>query len=370
MLIDELLLKEPFGFGEREKSDLFRAAMQESLSFHYEQCAPYRKFLDSQSFSPHAMNDVADIPPLSVSVFKDIELLSVPRDTIRAVVYSSATSSGKPSAIFLDERTIRLQQHALRAIMKDFIGAERMRFIVFDSENEARRGGTSTSSRSSAIRGFIPFANSMHFVLDDSLAFDISLFEKALAGAGPKEKICVLGFTWLLFKSQEDIRSDSSLIRNVQNALAPFRGVQRILHLGGWKKLAQRAVDKSAFNERVGTLLGTTPNRIIDIYGMVEQLGTIYPDCPYGYKHVPLFSDVIMRDMDTLKPLQEKQEGFIELLTPLPHSYPGIALISEDVGELAGIDNCPCGRKGKYFLFKRRLDTAPLKGCGDVLSPV
>jgi hypothetical protein len=49
----------------------------------------------------------------------------------------------------------------------------------------------------------------------------------------------------------------------------------------------------------------------------------------------------------------------------LPDSYPGMSILTEDVGEILGVDDCPCGRKGKYFVFRSRLEKSESRGCGD-----
>jgi hypothetical protein len=101
---------------------------------------------------------------------------------------------------------------------------------------------------------------------------------------------------------------------------------------------------------------------------MTEQLGTIYPDCDAGYKHVPIYSEIMIRNTDTLEIEDVGKSGFIQLLSPIPHSYPGISLLSDDIGKIIGIDNCPCGRKGKYFQFEKRAEQADIKGCGDTID--
>ena len=114
--------------------------------------------------------------------------------------------------------------------------------------------------------------------------------------------------------------------------------------------------------------VNTNPENIIDLYGMTEQLGIVYPDCEYGYKHVPVYSEVLIRDINDQKSLPIGHSGFIEVISPLPNSYPGIALLTDDIGELVGEDDCKCGRKGKYFIFKKRSELADPKGCGDTLE--
>ena len=45
-----------------------------------------------------------------------------------------------------------------------------------------------------------------------------------------------------------------------------------------------------------------------------------------------------------------------------------ISLLSDDIGKILGVDDCPCGRKGKYFRFEKRTEKADIKGCGDTID--
>ena len=103
-------------------------------------------------------------------------------------------------------------------------------------------------------------------------------------------------------------------------------------------------------------------------YGMVEQTGSIFMECEHGYFHSSSFSDVIIRDPVDYSLLKEKSQGLIQLLSVIPHSYPGHSLLSEDLGEYLGVDDCACGRKGKYFKVHGRLKSAEIRGCSDTYS--
>lgn len=59
------------------------------------------------------------------------------------------------------------------------------------------------------------------------------------------------------------------------------------------------------------------------------------------------------------------EKGFIEVVSAIPESYPGHCLLTEDMGEILGEDDCPCGRKGKYFRIEGRLKNAEIRGCSD-----
>jgi hypothetical protein len=52
----------------------------------------------------------------------------------------------------------------------------------------------------------------------------------------------------------------------------------------------------------------------------------------------------------------------------LPHSYPGQALLTEDQGAVIGIDDCGCGRRGRYFRFSKRVERVAIRGCGDTFG--
>jgi len=101
---------------------------------------------------------------------------------------------------------------------------------------------------------------------------------------------------------------------------------------------------------------------------MVEQVGVIFPDCEEGRKHVPDFAEVIIRNPLTMEEERDGDPGLIEIMSILPNSYPGEAILTEDQGRIIGIDDCSCGRKGKSFEFLSRVEKAELRGCGDTFA--
>jgi hypothetical protein len=69
-----------------------------------------------------------------------------------------------------------------------------------------------------------------------------------------------------------------------------------------------------------------------------------------------------------VQPVDIGETGIIEVVSVLPTSYPGHALLTEDQGVLLGVDDCPCGRRGKYFQFTSRIERAEIRGCGDTFA--
>lgn len=170
----------------------------------------------------------------------------------------------------------------------------------------------------------------------------------------------VYGFTYIIWsKFVKELKK-----RNISLSLPKMK----LLHSGGWKKLVSESVGKEEFNGRTAEVFGTEEKNILDFYGMVEQLGVVFVDCEYGYKHIPDFADVIIRDFNTLKEVEIGQSGIIEVMSILGSSYPSQGILTEDVGEFMGIDDCRCGRRGKYFKFKSRMEKTEIRGCGDTFA--
>ena len=102
------------------------------------------------------------------------------------------------------------------------------------------------------------------------------------------------------------------------------------------------------------------------IYGMVESVGIIYPDCPAGNKHVPGFGEVIVRTPLTLEPVAARGQGFVQVCSVLPTSFPGHLLLTEDRAKVIAYDGCACGRRGISFRFAGRIPKTELRGCGNL----
>ena len=354
--IESLFEIKPYSLDQKEKDEMFAKAMNEAIRYHYDRSEEFRKICDNRNFVPGETTSVESIPFLPVSLFKTFQLRSVPASEIIKTIYSSATTSNSPSTIFLDDITSKRQTKALISIMKDFL-INKKNFLIIDQQTDLNNS-REVKSRESAIRGFFPFMESMNFCLDSNLKFDLSKIYEL-----PTENCCIMGFTWLLY---------TTIIENENNDLLRefFRKIKNpvIIHIGGWKKLGDKKISKDEFNKKISEFFNCKKENIMDIYGMTEQLGTIYPDCNQGNKHVSVFSEIFIRNTNTLEIEEMGKSGFIQLVSPIPKSYPGISLLSDDIGKIIGVDDCPCGRKGKYFRFVKRTEKADIKGCGDTID--
>ena len=136
-----------------------------------------------------------------------------------------------------------------------------------------------------------------------------------------------------------------------------------MIHGGGWKKLQAQAVSMEDFKKGIQEV--SEIKQVYDYYGMAEQTGCIYLECEYGHLHASTYSDILIRNMQDFSVCEIGTEGTIQVLSPMARSYPGHSILTEDQGILLGIDDCPCGKKGKYFKVTGRMQHAEVRGCSD-----
>ncbi len=360
--ITALIAGDQFSSKQADKDHDLLAILRPLCEQMAEACPPYARFLARLGGSPADWTRVADVPPLPVTMFKRFALSAVAPERVVRELHSSSTTGQKPSRIFIDKTTAFRQSRALVSILKDVLGGRRRPYLVVDVE-EAAAAGDVLTARGAAIRGIGSFASSTTYALrsadNGDLMPDWDAIEAFFQLHGDKP-ILVFGFTFIVW---------SRFVRAAEARGARFDAPEAVLlHSGGWKKLEADAVSKPVFNERVSDVLGMNSGAVLDFYGMVEQVGTVFVDCVAGNKHAPAFADVVIRRPHTLEPVAPGETGIIEVVSVLPTSYPGQALLTEDQGTLVGVDDCPCGRSGQYFRFTRRVERVAVRGCGDTFA--
>ena len=77
---------------------------------------------------------------------------------------------------------------------------------------------------------------------------------------------------------------------------------------------------------------------------------------------------MIIRDETDWKPSATGAPGVVEVVSLLPRSYPGHAILTEDLGVIDGVDDCRCGRMGRRFHILGRVPKAEIRGCSDTLA--
>lgn len=358
MSLEELLEIAPYSLDKEQKHAMLDEYLLDLTKYHYEHSEAYRTMLDGTGIDLSKIQHYEDLPYLPVSLFKDLTLRSVSDDEVVKTMTSSGTTGQRVSKIFLDRETSANQTKTLTKIVASLLGNKRVPMIILDSSNVVK-DRSMFSARGAGILGFSMFGSKRIYALDENMELDVEGL-KAFLEEHQGETIFLFGFTFMIWQHFYQKLKESGYRPDLS------KGV--LIHGGGWKKLIAESVSSSQFKQCLNDVCGIPVGNIHDYYGMVEQTGTIYIECEHGHLHASNFSDVIVRNPHDFSVAKQGETGVIEVLSVLPKSYPGHVLLTEDEGCILGEDDCPCGRKGKYFRINGRLKNAEIRGCSDTYA--
>ena len=350
--INKIIATLPYSLSKKKKSVLFNVALRSLTDHHYQHCSEYKSILDALKYQQGATHSYDQFPFLPVRLFKEYKLLSINKEKIFKTMNSSGTTGQNVSKIYLDKENASLQTKVLTKIVSTVLGNKRLPMLIVDSKSTVKDRNLFTA-RGAGIIGFSIFGKDITYALNENLELNIEQVKDFFI-RHKNDKIFIFGFTYIVWKY---------FVKEIFNKNYKIPQIDGILiHGGGWKKLADEAVDNIQFKKSVYDACGI--NNVINYYGMVEQTGSIFLECSEGYLHCSIFSDIIIRRNDfSICDLNEI--GLVQLISLLPTSYPGHNIISEDLGKIVGIDDCKCGKLGKYFVIHGRAERAEIRGCSD-----
>lgn len=358
--IETLLARSPFAPDDRDRDTLFARAMREAFAHHLATNSAFRALCEDAGLSSDAWPDsVADYPYVPAALFKHPRLTRGAAPT--ALRLRSSGTGGAASEIAVCPVTARRQAKASAKVIAAYLGATRRPFLVLDTP-PVPQGDGPLAARSAATRGFLPFASTVEYLAvpgTDPPAVDLPKLQDALERcARGDEPVGVYGPTYALYRAA---------IAPLLAAGTPVRlpAGSKVAHLGGWKRLGDERVDRATFVRDAALAFGVTSDDIVDFYGFTEQMGLVYGSTGGGPRVTPCYAELIVRDPDTLLPVPDGATGLVQILTPVPHSYPGISVLTDDVGRVVGRGVDAQGRRGTWFEIDGRAPRAEPRGCGD-----
>lgn len=351
--LSEWLRRDPFTVTAAEKGRALTRTLTELTEWHVANCPRYATLLRVLGFPTEDYRDVGDIPFIPARLFKEFDLLSIDRSDVFKTMTSSGTSGQQVSRIFLNRETASNQTRILSKIVGSILGKKRVPMLVVDSPGTLK-DRLQFSARGAGILGFSMFGTDVTYALNDDMSLNLPEVS-AFLDRHRDQDIFVFGFTFVIWQHFVQALAETNSVLDMPRAI--------LLHGGGWKKLQESAVSGSVFRSELKRVANI--GVVHDYYGMVEQTGSIFLECGHGHLHAPAYADVVIRDMETFEPRAVGQQGVVEVLSVIPGSYPGHAILTEDLGTLRGEDDCPCGWMGKHFTVAGRLAKAEVRGCSD-----
>ena len=319
---------------------------------HMEGCPAYRRIWAQW----HDTGRMEDMPFLHVGLFKHLDLKTQAEGIQHERELHSSSTGGRSSHIALDTKSSALQAESSRLILEDAVGPAQRPLLILDSTKSLRRRGE-MSARLAAALSLKPLSSEIHFLLDDPDDPSSMKWEALEAVLQAHTSFLVYGFSWILWLAWASAEKPAA----IRSALAGK--TFHFVHSGGWKKLEAVRVERGRFDAGLLDILAAD-SRVVDYYGLVEQVGIPYPLCEHGYRHVPRWADVFVRDSCSFESVVN-HPGQLQLLNVLAYGAPYHNVLTEDLA-IVHEGPCECGRAGKRFTLLGRLPKAEVRGCANV----
>lgn len=386
MIIDDILEKGLSGFNRDQaevKGELF-SAIKESLLHQFEGCQLYKQICRQKNFNPakdlKSIKDINKIPYITTANFKQKQgtpkkFLTVPESEIQIWSRSTGTS-GDPSIVGRDSINVKRYVKMFSNVV-EYVGLKNYNWSLLfipKPEREFRKDEkieqpTIMFSLMMDFVNEVPFNERVYclktpgpeaikqgkkFEFDTKTTF-------GFLGSNPSEKGIgwITGSVPLMYMTVSGYYKQTGQTFNVgKNSV--------ILTGGGWKSFQGDAIAPEEFRAGMAKILGISETNVRDIYSFSES-DTLFVECEKHNKHCFPWEDVIVRDVETLEPVEDGEKGLANLINPLAHSFAGVSILQDDIIRILP-HKCSCGRKGKIIEVIGRAEGAEKKGCGVQLA--
>lgn len=344
----------------KDTDALFLGAMQEMIRFHEVHCKEYADILRSQSFQVKALHDMkalSEIPVLPTMFLKQNPLFTIP-ETKRILRASSSGTSGQKSQVALDCNTIVT---ALPMLQKTFSYHNMFswyptNYIVLGYEpNKENQMGAVRS-----MFGATWFAPALHRTyalkyIEGKYELNLDGVLNAVSDCAKKgQPLRMIGFPAYLLLLLEALEREGKHF-----SLHPR---SMIILAGGWKGFWRQKTDKTVLYEKAKRLLQIDSAQFRDVFAPVEH-PISYCTCKNHNFHVPIYSRVLIRDVDTLLPVAHGTPGLLNLLSPMVRSMPVASIMTDDLAILYPGDACGCGIDAPFFKLLGRAGVEQIRTC-------
>jgi len=340
---------------------LFDQAMVEISRFHSLHTPGYERWLNANGLTVDNLNSLDDwsrLPPIFASFFKQHLLLS-PTGT-HALELTSSGTSGQKSRMRYDERSLGAAQYMVERIFHHYGWNNPQtpcNYLLLSYEPEGTIS-LGTSFTDQFLCRFAP-VNRVAYALrrtgggHEFDSFGVIAALQSFAEEGLPVRI--LGFPAFLWQTLERMRATG--VRELQltpDSLALFGG--------GWKTHAAQEIPRQQLYERMHRQLGLEVSRCRDGYGAVEH-PVPYLECAHHHFHVPVYSQVFVRNPSDFTVLPYGRQGLLSFVSPYISSSPAHAVVMSDLATLHPGASCGCGLSADWFELHGRAATTAGRSC-------
>ena len=340
--------------------DLFLNAIKQNIEFHINNCKEYKQLIDSQNFSIDSiksMDGLYKIPVLPTLYFKRNKLLSIPEDKLRIKATSSGTK-GTHSIIGFDRQSL---YYGIVMMLRFFsyhkvISPIPTNYIVLGYE-PSRHTSMGAIKTAYGTTKFAPALHREYALKDTGSGYEINIdgIKKALLRYAKQPfPVRFVGFPSYMYFLAKTLKDNDISIKLNRNS--------KILLGGGWKQFSSEEIDHESFYSLVDETLGIKRKNCLEFFSAVEH-PLPYCKCKNGHFHVPIYSRAIIRDVNTLEPVDNGKPGILSFVSPLVNSVPLTSVMTDDLAVLHSHDECGCGIKTPFFELMGRAGVQQIKVC-------
>lgn len=354
------LFKTKNPFDTQNTEELFFQTVKENCQYQYVHCPEYKKIMDGMNFSPDSIrcyDDIASIPFFPTLFLKNHSIFSMPsyRTLIKA---TSSGTKGKFSSIGFEASGLLC---GLRMVLKigkwrKLFSPKPVNYIVLGYKPH-RKNHTAVTKTAFGATFFAPAIRRTYALKysDNGYVPDlegvIAAIDKYSLSKFPIRFMGFPSYTYFVLKIMDERGMKFKLQKG-----------SKIMLGGGWKQFYTEQVEKAVLYNLAKKVLGIEEADIIEFFGAVEH-PILYCDCKNHHFHIPAYSRVIIRDVKTLKPVENGKIGLVNLITPMVKATPILSVMTDDLGVLHDGKECGCGIESPYLEIIGRVGLKDIKTC-------
>jgi len=344
---------------------IFSEAIKANINFHMRNCPEYKDILNSLGFDKSALSGIKDlhkIPPLPTSYLKNHTLTSKPYNKFLLKTSSSGTGGKKTLSGF----DVSSAFWGLCMLLKVFryhnlLSIRPTNYIILGYQPDK----SNQTAMAKALKGitFLAPQKGIAYALkvkDGEYHADIEgLVDALIRFSKQNTPVRIVGFPAYMKMFIDELNKRDVKVNLHKNS--------KILLGGGWKTFFAEEISKKKLFSMMNEALGIRPENIKDHFSTAEH-PINYIACENGHFHIPVFSRVIIRDVNTLEPAPNNTPGLLNLITPLLSSVPFGSIITDDIAVMRDAGKCGCKITSPHFELIGRVGISSIKTCTQAAS--